>query len=83
MTMTIGKIRLPNGLLAELGDDGKWKSEDGMREAMLNASFPPSAFRHPACLPPGSLCIREAAKKLGAEVVSAPEIKPVPEGAVS
>jgi hypothetical protein len=83
----IGKIKLKDGTVATLDDDGKWKYEDKRLQYILNSNYNPRKEHliEPiaSIMPLGVFTVPRAAKELGAKVLHTPKIPPLPEGAVS
>jgi hypothetical protein len=80
--MALGKIRFQSGVVAVLDDDGHWSCPDEAYELLLNDAYDPRRVEL-SILPFGSMAVDLAAHDLHAEVLLAPEVPPVPKGAVS
>lgn len=80
----IGQVKLPNGTVAVLGDDGVWTCDDDFVAMGFNDMFNPhdgGGLR--GLYPFGYEVINEAAVASGGTAEHAQELPPLPPGAVS
>ncbi len=65
----LGHITLPDGTVATLGRDLRWRSDNDLLRRWLELFYSPldREWRSPALGPQGAYALRTAARKLGAQ----------------